>query len=102
VICHPHALSRGPGVLEVQKDFGTDPWRNSLVSMAHDREPGWYDLAETIPEDHRVARLVEARKREQWLFRPCDACGDTYRVWGTQVELLPCCGGTKCKRDRER
>jgi hypothetical protein len=79
-----------------------DPWRNSLVSMAHDREPGWYDLAETIPEDHRVARLVEARKREQWLFRPCDACGDTYRVWGTQVELLPCCAGTRCKRDRER
>jgi hypothetical protein len=51
MICRPHALSRGPGVLEAQKDFGTNPWRNSMVSMAHDREPGWYDLAETIPED---------------------------------------------------
>jgi hypothetical protein len=36
------------------------------------------------------------------LFRPCDGCGAGYRVWGTQVELLPCCGGTKCKHDGER
>jgi len=46
----------------MEKDFGTDPWPNSRVSMAHDREPGWYDLAETILEDHRSARLEEARK----------------------------------------
>jgi hypothetical protein len=70
--------------------------------MAHDREPGSSEQAETIPQDHQAARLEQARPREHWLFRPCDACGATYRVWGTQVELLPCCGGTKCKRDRER
>jgi hypothetical protein len=71
--------------------------------MAHGDEPGWSDLAEAIREDLRAARREEARKREQrWLFRPCDACGDTYRVWGTQVELLPCYGGTRCKRGRQR
>lgn len=92
----------GPGFLEAQKDFGTDPWPNSLVRMAHEREPGSHDLAETIPQDHRAAPLDQARTREQWLLRPCDGCGASYRVWGTQVELLPCCGGTKCKHDRER
>ena len=72
------------------------------ATMAHDYEPGWSDLADTVSEDLRAARREEAGEREQWLFRPCDACGDTYRVWGTQVELLPCCGGTRCKRQRER
>jgi len=92
----------GLGFLDAQKDFRTDPWPNSLVRMAHDREPGSHDLAETIPQDHRAAPLEQARTREQWLLRPCDGCGASYRVWGTQVELLPCCGGTKCKHDGER
>ena len=102
VLCHPPALSCGSGVLEAQKDFGTDPWPNSLVRMAHDREPGWSDLAETTAQDHPAARPEQARRREQWLLRPCEGCGATYRVWSTQIELLPYCGGTKCKRDRER
>ena len=60
--------------------------------MADEQEPAWNDLSETIRQD----------VREQWLFRPCNACGEKYRVWGTQVELLPYCGGTRCKRDRKR
>src|SRR5215217_5057983 len=45
----------GLGFLDAQKDFRTDPWPNSLVRMAHDREPGSHDLAETIPQDHQAA-----------------------------------------------
>ena len=70
--------------MTLERAHGAIAW----ATMAHDDEPGWSDPAKT--------------EREQWLLRPCDACGATYRVWGTQVELLPCCGGTRCKRDRER
>jgi hypothetical protein len=68
--------------------------------MAPKDEAGWLDGMEAIRESIRTAELEAAREREQWLFRPCDACGDKYRVWGTQVELLPYCGATRCKRDR--
>ena len=61
--------------------------------MAPEDKANWLELGEAIRESIRAAR-------EQWLFRPCDACGEEYRVWGTQVELLPYCGGTRCKRDR--
>lgn len=84
--------------MTLERAHGAIAW----ATMAHDDEPGWSDPAETDPEDPRAARREEAGEREQWLFRPCDACGATYRVWGTQVELLPCCGGTSCKRDRDR
>jgi endogenous inhibitor of DNA gyrase (YacG/DUF329 family) len=43
--------------------------------------------------------FAHQEERERWLDRPCDACGAIYRVWGTQVELLPYCGGTRCKRE---
>jgi hypothetical protein len=59
--------------------------------MAHDYEPGWYDLLGTIRRDIRVA--------QQWWLRPCDACGAIYRVQGAEVELLLYCDGTRCKRD---
>jgi hypothetical protein len=36
--------------------------------------------------------------KERWEERPCDACNEPYRVWGTQVDLLRFCGGVKCKR----
>jgi hypothetical protein len=68
--------------------------------MAPKDEAVWHNLAEAIGEARQAAKSEAAREREQWLFRPCDACGDKYRVWGTQVELLPYCGGTRCKRDR--
>ena len=60
-----------------------------------DQKPGERDLPEVARED-----VGEAREgQERWLDRPCDACGDHYRIWGTQVDLLPYCGGVKCKRD---
>jgi hypothetical protein len=61
-----------------------------VVELGREREPGWDDL-----ED-----VLKGKGQERWLFRPCDACGDSYRVWGTQVDLYPYCGGVKCKRDK--
>jgi hypothetical protein len=68
--------------------------------MAPRDEAGWHDGMEAIRQSIRAAKLEADRERRQYLFRPCDACGDKYRVWGTLVELLPYCGETRCKRDR--
>jgi hypothetical protein len=57
--------------------------------MEQEPEPGWHDLRD----------VVKAAVEERWLIRPCDACGDDYRVWSTQIELLPFCSGVKCKRE---
>jgi hypothetical protein len=51
-------------------------------------QPGWHDLRE----------VLAGKGQERWLSWPCAACGDRYRVCGTQVDLLPYCGGIKCKR----
>jgi hypothetical protein len=85
-------LSRRNATLSCQNTSKTGHEVNNLATMAEEQKPARNDLSETIRQ----------ADRERWLFRPCDACGDKYRVWGTQVDLLPYCGGTKCNRNRKR
>jgi hypothetical protein len=68
--------------------------------MTTTKNAPWHDLQDMIRDLHidRAFRSRPIRGREQYVRRPCNACGDRYEVWGTEIPLRPCC--RRCMRDR--